>query len=204
MYVCMFLLRKLYFLAYQSFLLISLSFSSLVLIAFLIKEASLSQLSGNLSIVAIMLSLDNREPTCTVSSLLSCSCTGQANIACSSSSPSSPHSIEPCSQSTHSLIFGMSLCVHFPSFDKPHSSCHLLKRVSLAFARMMFLSSLCKCSCLSRYSSSSTQIPFRSRASNLIGGTPESTFAASLDNVRTSTDYAQIHLALHCAHMFIH
>ena len=128
----------------------------------------------------------------TVSSLLSCSCTGQANIVYSPSSSSFPHnqqlllglcpllatyrpkhpsslspcvrwySVEPCSRSIHSLIFGTSLCVHLPSFDESHSSCHLVKRVSLAFARMMF----------------------RSRGSNLIGGTPERTLAASLDNVR--------------------
>ena len=58
--------------------------------------------------------------------------------------------------------------------------CHLLKRVSLAFPRMMVLSSSGKCACLRRYSSCSTHISFLPRASNLIGGTPESTFAASI------------------------
>ena len=81
-------LRKLYFLAYQCFLLISLSFFSLVLIALLIKEAILSQLSGDLNMVAIMLSSDNSEPTCAASSLLYCSFTVHANIV---RSPSAPH-----------------------------------------------------------------------------------------------------------------
>ena len=49
------------------------------------------------------------------------------------------YSTEPCYRSTHSLILGMSLCVHLPSFVESHSSCHLLKRVSLAFPRMMSL-----------------------------------------------------------------
>ena len=82
------------------------------------------------------------------------------------------------------MILGMSLCVHLPSFDESHSSCHLLKIVFFALPRMMFLSSWGKCTCLRPYSSCSTHISFLSRAGNLIGGTPESTFAASLDNVR--------------------
>ena len=39
------------------------------------------------------------------------------------------------------------------------------------------------CPCSRRYSSCSTHISFLLRVSNLIGGTPENTFAASLDNV---------------------
>ena len=134
------------------------------MITLLIKEAILSQLSdvGDLSMVAIMLSVDNSVPTCVASFLLSCSCTGHANIVYSPSSSSSPHnrqlllgpcpllarytpkhpwplrpcirrySMEPCSRSIHSLILGMSLCVHLWSFDESHFFCHLLKRVSLA------------------------------------------------------------------------
>ena len=93
-------------------------------------------------------------------------------------------SIMLCSRSTHSLIFDMSLCVHFPSFGKCHSSCHLLKRVSLAFPRMMFLSSSGKCPCLRLYCSCSTRIFYISKSSNLMGGISESTVAASLDSVR--------------------
>ena len=124
----------------------------------------MSQLSGNLSMVAIMLSFDNSVPAWAASFTLSCSRTGHANIVCSPSSSSSSHSwqlllglfplvarstpkhprppsscvrrysIEPRSRRTHSLIFGMSLCVHLPSFDESHSSCHLLKRVSLSLS----------------------------------------------------------------------
>ena len=84
-------LRKLYFLAYQSFLLIFLSFSSVILNALLIKEAILSQLSGDLSMNAILLSFDNGEPTCAASFILTWSCTGHTNIKCYPSSSSSPH-----------------------------------------------------------------------------------------------------------------
>ena len=66
-------LRKLCFLAYRFFLPISLSFSSFVRIALLITEAMLSQLSGDLSMVAIMLSIDNSVSACAARSLLSCS-----------------------------------------------------------------------------------------------------------------------------------
>ena len=93
------------------------------------------------------------------------------------------YSIELCSRRTPSLILEMSLCVHLPYFDESHSSCHLLKRVSLAFPHMMFLSSSGKGPCLCRYSFYSTHISFLSRASNLIGRTPKSTYAAHLDNV---------------------
>ena len=79
-------------------------------------------------------------------------CSLVARYAPKHSWPLSPcvkrYSIEPCSRSTHSLIFGMSLCVHLPSFDESHSSCHLLKNVSLAFPSMMFLSSSGRCPCL--------------------------------------------------------
>ena len=50
--------------------------------------------------VAIMLSFDNSVPNCAASFLLSCSCTGHANVVCFPSSPSSPHSrqllLGPC------------------------------------------------------------------------------------------------------------
>ena len=69
-------LRKLYFLAYQFFLFTSLSFSSLVLIVLLIKEAIPSQLSCDLNMAAIMSYLDNSKPTCAATSLVSCSCMG--------------------------------------------------------------------------------------------------------------------------------
>ena len=88
------------------------------------------------------------------------------------------------SRSTHSLSLGMNLCVHLPFFDESHSSCHILKRVSFDFPRMIFLCSSGKCPGLRWYSSCSTHISFLSRASNLIGVNPESTFAAALHNVR--------------------
>ena len=93
-----------------------------------------------------------------------------------------------CDEFLREAIFHRVVFSEYPLLDlwyellRPSS---VLRRVpSLAFARMMFLSSSGKCPCLSRYSSSSTHISFRSRASNLIGETPESTLAAALVNVR--------------------
>ena len=181
-------LRKLYFLAYQSYLLISLSFSSLDWIALRIKEAILSQLSGNLSIVAIMLSFDNSVPTCAASSLLSCSWARHANVVCSPLSSSSLHNRQLllglcplAARYTPKHPWPLSPCVRRYSIE-PCSSSSVLVSVGTHPVRPIFLSS----------------------QELATWWNPWKYVCCVSWQYPPSTDYAQIHLALHCAHMFIH